>query len=248
MRRVLAAQYPLEPDVVREVEIRGLARMFGLLAKVPFEPDFTGRKAPPNIIVLSRGQAVRFTVPRGHWFVVRPGPSTPVFEVLSDTEFRTAFTVPGLRANDLAAVVAAEAYAQLGTQVELRHLDANDYESGMWAHPAMQAVITGIRTELQRRGVELWEQVEPEEREHWAQAQAELPVHFQIRPQLSRYGDLTPGYHPGSSRHAVPETPVRGKRQHAAGRALCETLARATPMRLGPSTIAPPDCPAAWLT
>ena len=187
---------------------------------------------------------MRFTVPRGHWFVVRPGPSTPVFEVLSDTEFSTAFRGSGgLNANDLTAVVAAEAYAQLGTQVELRHLDANDHETGMWAHPAMQAVITNIRAELQRRGAELWEQVEPEELERWEQTQAELPVHFQIHPQLSRYSDLTPGYHPGSSHHAVPETPVRGRRQHAAGPALCETPGRATPMLLGPSTIAPPDCP-----
>jgi hypothetical protein len=149
--RVLAVRYPTEPDVVREVEIRGLARTLGLEPHVPF--DYTrfsgGRNLPTREILLGQGNyAIR--VPRGHWFVVHPRPGKPLLEVLSDTDFRATFTGPARSAEgerELADAVAAEAHFHLGRQVELRYVDAGDHTTGMWAHPAMQAVIAGIRAQ-----------------------------------------------------------------------------------------------------
>jgi hypothetical protein len=65
------------------------------------------------------------------------------------------------------------------------------------------------------------------------------PVTVQVRPQLGQHGD----YHPGSARHVIPTNSVCGSCQHSAGRALCETPTRPTPLPVGPVTIAPPDCP-----
>ena len=241
--RVLAVQYPAEPDVVREVEIRGLARLLGLVPNVPF--DYTrfagGRNLPNREILLGQGQdAIR--VPRGHWFIVHPRIGKPLFEVLSDADFRATFIGPDRSEEserELAAAVAAEARYHLGRQVELRYLDANDYTGGQWSHPAMQAVVADIRAQLHQRNAELWEPVEPDERERWDTNRAQLPVTMQVRPELSRHG----GCHPGQPRHAVPAGDVRGSRSHAAGRALCETASRPAPLPLGPVTVAPPDCP-----
>jgi hypothetical protein len=110
--RVLAVRYPTEPDVVREVEIRGLARTLGLEPHVPF--DYTrfsgGRNLPTREILLGQGNyAIR--VPRGHWFVVHPRPGKPLLEVLSDTDFRATFTGPARSAEgerELADAVTAQ--------------------------------------------------------------------------------------------------------------------------------------------
>ncbi|GAB2740496.1 hypothetical protein [Amycolatopsis magusensis] len=239
---MLAVQYPAEPDVVREVEIRGLARTVGLTPHVPF--DYTrfsgGRNLLDRAILLGEGrEAIR--VPRGHWFVVHPRPGKPLFEVLSDAVFRGAFagadhTVAGRRA--VAAAVAAEAHYHLGREIELRYLDAADHTSGMWAHPVMQAVIADIREQLRERDAELWEAVDPGEQQRWDRNRAVLPIIVRVRPEASRHG----GTH-GQARHAVPDTDTRGSRRHRGGRALCESASRPAPMPLGPVTVAPPDCP-----
>lgn len=240
--RVVAVKYPAEHDEVREVEIRGLARSLGLKPHVPF--DYTrfsgGRSLPDREILLGEGKdAIR--VPRGHWFVVHPRSGKPLFEVLSDVDFRAAFAGPDRDADSarvLADAVATEAHYHLGRQTELRYLDANDHSSGMWAHPGMQAVIAGIREQLRERGAEMWELVDRGEQERWDRNRAVLPVTVRVRPELSRHG----GTH-GQARHAIPDTDTRGSRPHRGGRALCESASRPAPMPLGPVTVAPPDCP-----
>ncbi|MFI6030802.1 hypothetical protein [Amycolatopsis magusensis] len=239
---VLAVQYPAEPDVVREVEIRGLARTLGLTPHVPF--DYTrfsrGRNLPDREILLGDGKdAIR--VPRGHWFIVHPRAGKPLYEVLSDTDFRDAFAGPDRNADSahlITEAVAAEAYYHLGRQAELRYLEENDHTSGMWAHPGMQAAIAAIRDQLREQNAELCEAVDPAERQRWDRNRAVLPVTVRVRPEVSRHR----GTH-GQPRHAVPATDTRGSRPHPAGRALCESASRPIPMALGPVTIAPPDCP-----
>jgi hypothetical protein len=239
---VLAVQYPVDRDEAREVEIRGLARLLGMTPEVSFDYAQSRRGLPNREIELKRGKPARvIRVPRGHWFIVHPRPRGPLFEVLSDEDFHAAFGELDRSAeseHDLAAAVAAEAHWKLGRYVPLRYLDANDFTTGAWAHPAMQAVVTSIRAQLHERDAELWEQVDPDDLARWDRNRAQLPVPCQVRPEQGKYG-----HHLGSTRHAIVASTIRGRREHAAGRALCETKSRPKPMPVGPITVAPPDCP-----
>ncbi len=244
---VVAVQYPVAPDEIREVEIHGLARQLGMVPEIPLSYiRLAGaRKGPNREIELKRTDPrgpQEISVVRGQWLVVHPRPGEPVIEVLSDDVFRAVFAGPNTSehsARALAAAVAAEAHWQLGRQIELRYLDANDYTTGMWAHPGMREVVDGIRAQLRERGAELWERVEPDALARWDRNRAELPVAIHVRPHTSQDGS----YHPGSVRHAIPAETVRGTRRHGAGRALCETEGRSAPLPLGPVTVAPPGCP-----
>ncbi|RAS59556.1 hypothetical protein C8D87_114168 [Lentzea atacamensis] len=102
-----------------------------------------------------------------------------------------------------------------------RYLDSNHFTTGPWAHPAMQAVITRIRAHLHERDAELWEQVDSDDLARWDRNRAHLPVPCQVRPELGKHG-----FHPGSPRHVVLASSVRGRREHAADRLLCETKSR----------------------
>ncbi|WET83479.1 hypothetical protein P3102_10520 [Amycolatopsis sp. QT-25] len=243
----MAVQYPVVPDVAREVEIRGSARQLGLVPDVPLEyARFAGTRRLPNREIVPKRTGSRgpkgIVVARGQWFVVHPRPGEPVLEVLSDEAFHAVFDGPDVSEHSvraLAAAVAAEAHWQLGRQVELRYLDANDHATGMWAHPRHAGGgrrDPGTVARAWRRAVGAGPARHPGALGPQSRRAA---VAVDVRPHTTQQGS----YHPDLARHAIPAEIVRGTRRHAAGRAVCETTQRSQPLPLGPVTIAPPDCP-----